>query len=273
MQHLIEDSASSQLNKAEEHQILSKSVDKLNIKGISATSNNSKQNVPFNRKTSLPTNALPAREWGKPKNWLKDKTWLAQPDSGIVEETKVQKFQAWIQAVAGNETLQDLEELLDWENNKGCVEGFKGQSFDPYHSIRAEKFLINHPQDLDFLHKFCGQAQISLSNGDNFAGHFEDGERNGPGILNFGLINKRRLELVNLQGTYEDDVLQGSGSVSYINGDKLICNFVNGVPNGPAKLFDKENRIKQVRKIYNLHRGMHVLGNEEENLGNKLLAS
>ena len=40
--------------------------------------------------------------------------------------------------------------------------------------------------------------------------------------------------------------MEGNGSISYANGEKLICIFVGGVPNGPAKLFDSENQIKQV---------------------------
>ena len=40
--------------------------------------------------------------------------------------------------------------------------------------------------------------------------------------------------------------MEGNGSISYTNGEKLICMFVGGVPNGPAKLFDSENHIKQV---------------------------
>ena len=40
--------------------------------------------------------------------------------------------------------------------------------------------------------------------------------------------------------------MEGNGSISYANGEKLVCIFEGGVPNGPAKLFDSKNQIKQV---------------------------
>ena len=60
------------------------------------------------------------------------------------------------------------------------------------------------------------------------------------------LSKKRRYEILAIEGHYESDILEGNGSISYTNGEKLICMFVGGVPNGPAKLFDSDNHIKQV---------------------------
>ena len=95
---------------------------------------------------------------------------------------------------------------------------------------------------------------MTLSNGDTYFGIFEEGLRQGYGILNFGIINKRRLDLIKIEGDYEQDLLEGNGIISYSNGDKLVCKFIHGVPNGPAKLFDRENRIKQVSLLLIVNR-------------------
>ena len=74
--------------------------------------------------------------------------------------------------------------------------------------------------------------------------------------------NKRRYEILAIEGHYESDILEGNGSISYTNGEKLICMFVGGVPNGPAKLFDSENHIKQVitlnmiQQLFNLGKNL-----------------
>jgi len=76
--------------------------------------------------------------------------------------------------------------------------------------------------------------------------------------LTFGLIHQRVSEILAIEGHYESDILEGNGSISYANGEKLICIFVGGVPNGPAKLFDSENHIKQVGVLLNGKWSGHV---------------
>ena len=106
---------------------------------------------------------------------------------------------------------------------------------------------MHHPLE-SINRNSTGKFKINLTNGDSFSGMFENGEREGPGILKFGVINKRKYEMLEIEGNYESDILQGNVSISYVNGEKLVCMFVDGVPNGPAKLFDGENQIKQVSK-------------------------
>ena len=120
-----------------------------------------------------------------------------------------------------------------------------GQHFDQYYPLRSEKYLIEIPEEVDTLHRFTGECKLSLSNGDIFEGAFENGRREGPGKLTFGLINKRKLNLTQIEGFYEDEVLTGPGVITYPNGDKLYCDFIQGVPFGPGKLFDPSGLIKQ----------------------------
>ena len=94
---------------------------------------------------------------------------------------------------------------------------------------------------------YSGPGVVKLINGDLFEGHFDEGWREGHGILNFGTINRKKLELQSVEGTYSHDVLEGVCRVTYASGDLLICDFLHGVPNGPAKLFDGKGQIKQVR--------------------------
>ena len=51
-----------------------------------------------------------------------------------------------------------------------------------------------------------------------------------------------------IEGIYKNDILEGAGKIVYASGDKLICEFVNGVPNGPGKLFDPKGQLKQVNQ-------------------------
>ena len=74
------------------------------------------------------------------------------------------------------------------------------------------------------------------------------GHREGFGKLEFGVANRRKLELEYIEGIYKNDILEGAGKIVYASGDKLICEFVNGVPNGPGKLFDPKGQLKQVCK-------------------------
>ena len=70
------------------------------------------------------------------------------------------------------------------------------------------------------------------------------------GKLIFGSANSRKLELEYIEGLYKNDILEGAGKIVYASGDKLICEFVNGAPNGPGKLFDPKGQLKQVNKLF-----------------------
>jgi hypothetical protein len=70
---------------------------------------------------------------------------------------------------------------------------------DPYCPLRAENYFIED-LEIDNLHKFTGQCTVSVSNGDKFTGFFEDGFRQGHGVLTFDLINRRKLGITKLEG-------------------------------------------------------------------------
>ena len=60
-----------------------------------------------------------------------------------------------------------------------------------YNLIRNQSHIADLPENFgDILH-YNGQIQMNLTNGDIFSGNFEDGEREGFGVLTFGLIHKR----------------------------------------------------------------------------------
>lgn len=215
--------------------------------GLNIQKKNDEKVVDFEtRKTSLPNDLLLIKSWIKPKDWIRDNKWMKPPAEGIVEDDKVDKLKAWFDLMAASESLKELEEQVGNFTSMKPGKSFTALSVDPYHPIRCEKYLIEEPENLEHLYNYTGDCQLSLSNGDTFTGTFQDGQRDGYGILKFGLINKRKFEMISLEGTYESESLQGKGVISYANGDKLICNFINGVPNGPAKLFDAKNHIKQV---------------------------
>jgi len=227
---------------------LSKSVDKLECK---TSSFKPSEDVKINRKSSLPSNTKFTSR--SDKNWFKDQKWLKVPeDYSLAEPHKTQQLQDWLDSVGKYQNLGDLETLLDWENNKPTsLKDYKGQMVEPYNRdcvlIRQENHIVELPEEVELLKvDSTGKFKINLLNGDSFSGIFENGEREGPGILKFGVINKRKYEMLEIEGNYESDILQGNGSISYVNGEKLVCMFVDGVPNGPAKLFDGENQIKQI---------------------------
>jgi len=181
----------------------------------------------------------------------------------IMAINKIQQLQDWLQTVGQSQNVQDLEEMLDWKNNKPTSsKDYKGPMVDPYNCdynlIRNQSHIVDLPENVEDILHYNGQIQMNLTNGDIFSGNFEDGEREGFGVLTFGLIHKRRYEILAIEGHYESDILEGNGSISYANGEKLICIFVDGVPNGPAKLFDSENQIKQVGVLLNGKWSGHV---------------
>jgi len=203
------------------------------------------QKPPTERKTSLPVKL----EMVKPQNvakWLKDKRWLKKPEEGIIEIEKVNKLKVWLHNLTLSDDIEDLKIQFDWENNKPTKKDAGGLMTDPYNPIRGEQYFIQKPKELPSLYQYCGEAMVKLINGDQFQGSFEEGHREGFGKLEFGVANRRKLELEYIEGIYKNDILEGAGKIVYASGDKLICEFVNGVPNGPGKLFDPKGQLKQV---------------------------
>ena len=97
------------------------------------------------------------------------------------------------------------------------------------------------------LYQYNGDAIVQLINGDQFQGTFEDGQRSGPGKLIFGTANRKKLELDYIEGTYEKEILEGTVTITYTSGEKMVCEVVNGVQHGPAKLIDSKGNLMQVQ--------------------------
>ena len=104
----------------------------------------------------------------KAKNWLKDKTWITEPEGdSIASNEKIEQLRNWLSACfTSGENLQDLQIQLDWQNNRPSKT--TGSRLDPYNPIRSEKYLIYSPDHLNYLQGFCGDCQLSLANGDTF---------------------------------------------------------------------------------------------------------
>ena len=66
---------------------------------------------------------------------------------------------------------------------------------DPYNCdcnlIRNQNHIVDLPENVENILHYNGQILMNLTNGDSFSGNFEDGEREGFGVLTFGLIHKR----------------------------------------------------------------------------------
>ena len=60
-----------------------------------------------------------------------------------------------------------------------------------YNLIRNQSHIVDLPENVEDILNYNGQIQMNLTNGDIFSGNFEDGEREGFGVLTFGLIHKR----------------------------------------------------------------------------------
>ena len=59
-----------------------------------------------------------------------------------------------------------------------------------YNLIRNQNHIVDLPENVEDILHYNGQIQMNLTNGDIFSGNFEDGEREGFGVLTFGLIHK-----------------------------------------------------------------------------------
>ena len=60
-----------------------------------------------------------------------------------------------------------------------------------YNLIRNQNHIVDLPENVENILHYNGQIQMNLTNGDSFSGNFENGEREGFGVLTFGLIHKR----------------------------------------------------------------------------------
>ena len=95
---------------------LSKSVETLQRMPSFNTKKLSEEFNKLNRKSSLPAVAFGNRS---DKNWFKDQKWLKVPaDYSTAEPHKIQQLHDWLQTVGKSQNVQDLEEMLDWKNNK-----------------------------------------------------------------------------------------------------------------------------------------------------------
>ena len=117
------------------------------------------------RKTSLPSNMILESTIKKPKNWLKDKSWLQETCEKVVSTEKRMQLKEWLLSCNSSD-LMDLQIQLDWENNKPSKTA--GSKVDPYNPIRSEKYLVESPEHLEVLQGFSGLCSLTLSNGDHY---------------------------------------------------------------------------------------------------------
>jgi len=98
---------------------------------------------------------------------------------------------------------------------------------------------------------------VTYANGDVYSGSMVDGKRHGKGTVKLGQQSRSQLggisssscggsDVFSVEGSFRDNQLDGSGSISYDNGDVLFCRFCQGYVQGPAKLFSKHNELKSV---------------------------
>ena len=76
------------------------------------------EDIKLSRKSSLPANLTYSHKTYN-KNWFKDQKWTNVPENySIAEDHKIKQLQDWLESVGKCQDLKDLEEILDWENNK-----------------------------------------------------------------------------------------------------------------------------------------------------------
>ena len=92
-----------------------------------------------------------------------------------------------------------------------CFSDYKGPSVDPYTIncglIRNQTHFVDLPEEVNHVKEYNGKIKVTLANGDSFSGIFENGEREGYGVLKLGLINKRKLEMVEIEGHYDSEFI------------------------------------------------------------------
>jgi hypothetical protein len=53
----------------------------------------------------------------KVKDWSRDKKWLQEPADGVISPDRLEMLKDWLIRV-DNPDLDDLKQLINWDNNK-----------------------------------------------------------------------------------------------------------------------------------------------------------
>ena len=76
-----------------------------------------------------------------------------------------------------------------------------------------------------------GKGTLTYKNGDIYLGEFENGEKNGFGLLIFAEDDEDEAQLT-FRGIFENDQRQGNGTMIWKNGEKYVGNWKNDQRSG-----------------------------------------
>ena len=79
----------------------------------------------------------------------------------------------------------------------------------------------------------CGKLTVRLKTGEELAGKFVDGGREGVGFILGGRLEK--IGVKGIYGNYEDGVLSGRGKVTMSDGSTREGTFQDGYFHGPCR--------------------------------------
>jgi len=161
--------------------------------------------------------------------------WMEEPES-IATETDIMLLERWIENIQEfrpDDPLHDLKKYQGYPNQQRPVFG----KISDDHSATFD-FKV-YEGESDSCGRAHGEGKIVYRNGDKFTGTMESGKRQGRGLLTYGDQSKQRLgpNVVCVEGMYENNQLDGPGSITYTSGEVLYCMFTAGYIQGPAKLF------------------------------------
>ena len=88
--------------------------------------------------------------------------------------------------------------------------------------------------------KFNGKGKyIWNNNKKEYDGNFLDGKMHGNGILKWN-------NNMYYKGRFNNGIKEGKGEFGFINGDKFLFEFINGLPNDKGYLIDNNNKLSEV---------------------------
>ena len=130
----------------------------------------------------------------------------------------------------------------------------------PFHST-AEKFVKSLHKKPYISIKQCDENDAALINF-TFKGKIENGIPHGPGKLKIQQNSKffpegdlkaikatclhKSKEIIEIVGTFQNNTFNGSAKVVFTNGERMVANFSNGVPNGPVRKWKSNNQLSSL---------------------------
>ena len=144
----------------------------------------------------------------------------------------------------GEESCNEYKYKGEYDNDK---KNGKGEMIFKNKDIYKGKFVND---------KFNGQGKyIWNNNNKEYIGNFLDGKMHGNGILKWN-------NNMYYKGWFNNGIKEGKGEFGFINGEKFLFEFINGLPNDKGYLIDNNNNLSEIfynkGKIIDLNRKREI---------------